>query len=181
MKSSIILTIACIFTLFLATVAQASEFTDNTCYREGANCQTDEEWKAGWCEAAVTAGVFIGTAEQCVQPGGGGGRLAESPQNQNSDSNASSSRQSGDAQEQQGQSGDAQEQQRQSSGSAQAQGSSPQLKFAAEQNPSAKSNDDAGDGPVSAPASAGRCRYWRVTITNPNPVCVHFNIRRLGD
>ena len=171
MRSSIILTIACIFILFLATVAQASEFTDNTCYEAGANCQTDEEWKAGWCEAAVTAGVFIGTAEQCVQPGGGGGRLAESPQNQNSDSNASSSRQSGDAQEQQ----------RQSSGSAQGQGSSPQLKFAPEQNPSAKSNDDAGDSPSSAPASAGRCRYWRVTITNPNPVCVPFNIRRLGD
>ena len=96
MKPDAILIIACIFTLYLgATAAQASDFTDNTCYREGANCQTDEEWKAGWCEAAVAAGVFIGTAEQCVQPGGGGGRLAESPQNQNSNSNADSAGQSG--------------------------------------------------------------------------------------
>ena len=100
MKSTVLLMFSCIFTLFLATAAQASNFSGNTCYEEGANCQTDEEWVAGWCEAAVAAGVFIGTAEQCVQPGGGGGRLAESTpsqnpaQNQNGQSGASSSRQS---------------------------------------------------------------------------------------
>ena len=83
MKSKIILIFSCLFTLFLATAAQASNFSDNTCHEEGANCQTEAEWKYGWCEAAVATGVFEGTAEQCTQPGGGGGRLVGSTQSEN--------------------------------------------------------------------------------------------------
>ncbi len=156
MKANIILIFSCLFVLFLATAAQASGFTGNTCYEEGANCQSEAEWKAGWCEAAVAAGVFEGTAEQCVQPGGGGGRLVESPQNQNSDKDANSSGQSGSDAQNQGSSGS----QRQSSGDAQGQASSA----------------DAEDALNSAPSSERRCWAYKVHRSDPTKeICVTRN------
>ena len=58
MRFLLILIFACAFVLFLETDAQAPEFSGNTCNEEGANCQTDDDWVYGWCEAAVEAGVF---------------------------------------------------------------------------------------------------------------------------
>lgn len=67
MKSNVILIFSCLFTLFLATAAQASDFTGNTCYEEGANCQTGADWVRGWCEAAAAAGTIDQTVEECAR------------------------------------------------------------------------------------------------------------------
>ena len=67
MKTYLILMISCIFSLLLATAAQASEFTGNTCNEEGANCQTQSEWMIGWCEAASAAGAVDQTVEECTE------------------------------------------------------------------------------------------------------------------
>ncbi len=133
--------------------AQASEFTDNTCYEEGANCQTQSDWLTGWCEAAVAAGVVDQSVDECAQAVG-----ATTPaQNQNSNSRASSSRQSSDG----GQGRGANQTEdpvtltqspnpnssEQSSGGSQQQGSE---------------NGDASDGrPVN-------CRAWIVRRSNPS-------------
>ena len=67
MRHIVILVFSCLFVLFLATTAQASEFTGNTCYDEGANCQTQADWLVGWCEAAFAAGAIDQTVEACAQ------------------------------------------------------------------------------------------------------------------
>ena len=67
MKSNVILIFYCSFALFLASAAQASEFTDNTCYEESANCQTQSDWLTGWCEAAVAARAVDQTVAECAQ------------------------------------------------------------------------------------------------------------------
>ena len=97
MKHNVALLISCIFTLLLATVAQASEFSGNTCNEEGANCQTQADWMIGWCEAATAAGAVDKTIEECTQSVGANHPMYQVPstQNQNAQSSASSSNKSG--------------------------------------------------------------------------------------
>lgn len=105
MKHNVILMFSCFFTLFLMPAAQASDFVDNTCHGEGANCQTMSDWMIGWCEAASAAGTVDQTVEECAQSVGANHpdmQVVPTPsqnaaQNQNPTNSASSSKQSSGA------------------------------------------------------------------------------------
>ncbi|MCY4465344.1 MAG: hypothetical protein OXE46_07390 [Chloroflexi bacterium] len=86
MRKNIVLVFSCVFTLFLATVAQAASFSGNACYEEGANCQTEDEWKAGWCIAAVEEGALSGSIQQCQETLGVASLSQYTQQRQNSSS-----------------------------------------------------------------------------------------------
>ncbi|MCY4538595.1 MAG: hypothetical protein OXE52_10245 [Chloroflexi bacterium] len=107
MRNNIVLVFCCVFTLFLATVAQATSFSGNICYDDGANCQTDLDWKRGWCEAAIAQSWVVGSVDECLSgeaqtltPEQRQARIQsraarQNPvQDQNAQSSASSSRQS---------------------------------------------------------------------------------------
>ena len=77
------ITLALAVALLLATVAQASEFSGNTCNEEGANCQTQADWMKGWCEAATEAGAVDKTVEECTQSVGANHPMYQVPSTQN--------------------------------------------------------------------------------------------------
>lgn len=169
MRFLLISIFACAFVLFLETDAQAPEFSGNTCNEEGANCQTDDDWVYGWCEAAVEAGVFIGTAEQCIQPGGGGGQLVRNTQNENPPSSDSDSGQSSNRRK---------SEQRQERATAQANDNANDNNEQAElendqtcTGADCDSEQDTVSG-NSDNASSITCLYWRVRRSDPtNFVC----------
>ena len=110
MKTSLIMMISCIFSLLLASAAQASEFAGNTCNEEGANCQTQSEWMIGWCEAASAAGAVDQTVEECRQSVGADHHSyqvsAEDYKNAQGDSGQRSLERASDAEGSSGNSGD---------------------------------------------------------------------------
>ncbi len=169
MKHIVIFIVACLPALLPASAAKASQFTGNTCNEEGANCQSHEDWVYGWCEAAVAAGVFIGTADQCVQPGGGGGQLVENTQNQNPTSSDSDSGQSSNRRK---------SEQRQERATEQANDNAndnnEQAKLEYDQTCTGADCDSEQDtvSGNSDNASSITCLYWRVRRSDPtNFVC----------
>ncbi len=171
MKSSVILIFSCLFTSFLATAAQASGFTGNTCYEEGANCQTQSDWMIGWCEAAVAAGAVDQTAEECAQSvGANHPNMQVAPtQNENTRGSASISGQSGGGQ-----------------GQGANQTKNPvALTQSPNPNNSEQSNGGAREqGSGNGDASDGRpvnCRAWIVRRSNPSLFnCFRVTRRGIG-
>ncbi len=156
MKSDVILIFSCFFTLLLATAAQASEFTGNSCNEEGANCQTQSDWMIGWCEAASAAGAVNQTVEECTESVGANHANYQVPAQdyKNAQDSASNSGKS--------------------SGGAKSKTVPKQSRNAQDSAPgsgqAAAAQEDESGG---APSSAQECRYYVVRRSDPgNQICV---------
>jgi hypothetical protein len=170
-------------------MAQASEFSGNTCNNEGANCQTRADWLTGWCEAAVAAGAVEETVEECKQSVG-----ANNPDNQGTLTERSNAQQQGNSNAQQQGSSNAQQQgssnaQQQGSSNAQQQGklqqsssdapverpNNEQQQRSAAQGGGAPGNQQLRNPPPEKVGVEQSCRYYIVKRSDPdNQICVPY-------